>query len=106
VKDELGSHIEAIKDYDMAIRLKPDFFEAYFNLGLSKQKLEKYDDAIKDFSIMIQHCQDFAITYTYSAQCYWRLADNESNPARKKELIALAEKDEQKAESLQQQKQE
>jgi hypothetical protein len=34
------------------------------------------------------------------------MAEKESNPTRKKELIDLAKKDEQKAESLQQKKQE
>ena len=40
---------EAIEDYNKAIRLNPNFSEPYYNRGFAKLKLEKIDDAVKDF---------------------------------------------------------
>ncbi len=38
-----------IEYYSKAIRLKPDYYKAYYNRGLVKESLGLYDDALKDY---------------------------------------------------------
>ena len=54
VKYDLGYYMEAIIDYTMAIRIKPDDASAYNNRGNAKVKLEQYFAAITDFDIAIR----------------------------------------------------
>ena len=54
----------AISAYDMAIHLKPDFVEAYFNRGTAKDLLSQYDAAIADFDKVIILKPDFAEAYS------------------------------------------
>ena len=53
-KYELGRHEAAVADYDEAIRLKPNYAEAYNNRGISKGKLGLKDEARKDFEIALE----------------------------------------------------
>ena len=53
-KYELGRHEAAVADYDEAIRLKPNYAEAYNNRGISKGKLGLIDEARKDFEIALE----------------------------------------------------
>jgi len=43
-------HDEAIKDFDSAIKLKPDFAHAYHQRGLAKQALGRQKEADTDFA--------------------------------------------------------
>ena len=45
---------------DKAIRLKPDFTEAYYNRGIAKEGLGQYQDAIADFDEAIRLKPNFA----------------------------------------------
>ena len=45
----LGQHAKAILDYAEAIRLWPDFAEAYYNSGCAKTALGQYAEAIADY---------------------------------------------------------
>ena len=56
-------HDEAIADYDQAIRLKPDYAEAYNNRGNAKRALERHDEAIVDYNEAIRLKPDFAEPY-------------------------------------------
>ena len=54
IYDDLGQHLQAIEDYDDAIRLNPGYANAYYNrgnayadLGQHLQAIEDYDDAIR-----------------------------------------------------------
>ena len=62
-KCELGNYVGAILDYTMAIRLKPDFAEAYNNRGVAKGNLGQYFAAISDFDIAIRFKPDDATAY-------------------------------------------
>jgi len=48
--DIQGETDKAIVDFDVAIRLKPDFGEAYINRGLAWAKKHEHDRAIADFT--------------------------------------------------------
>ncbi len=45
---------EAFKDFDIAIQLNPDFFEAYFARGVLKSNLAMDIEAIEDFNKVIE----------------------------------------------------
>lgn len=46
-------HLNAIKHFEQAIALKPDFFYAQNNLGVTYLALERWDDAIAIFSKLV-----------------------------------------------------
>lgn len=52
--NELKQFERAIKDFDEAIGLRPDFTEAYNNRGNSHLGLEQYERAIKDYDRAIE----------------------------------------------------
>ena len=45
-KDYLG----ALQDYNKAIKLDPDYSNAYYNRGLSKSELKNYSGAMQDYN--------------------------------------------------------
>lgn len=51
VYQDMGNHLLAIKDFDLAIKLDKDLSEAYYRLGLSKYFIKRYHDAISDFEL-------------------------------------------------------
>lgn len=54
---------EAVSAYDMVLRLKPDFAEAYYNRGTAKTFIAEYAAAIADFDEAIHLKPDFAAAY-------------------------------------------
>ena len=54
---------DALADYAEAIRLKPDYGEAYNNRGAMKAKLGRYDDALADYAEAIRLKPDHASPY-------------------------------------------
>ena len=50
MKSELGMYDLALRDYNKAIELKPDFATAYSNRGAARIYLGRYDLAYKDLS--------------------------------------------------------
>ncbi|MEW4924286.1 tetratricopeptide repeat protein [Algibacter sp. 2305UL17-15] len=51
----LGDYKGAYHDYAMAIRLDRDFFQAYFDLGITLINLEKYAEALQSFLFLANH---------------------------------------------------
>lgn len=64
---------EAIEEYDKAIRLSPNFAEAYNNRGVAKDELGQYTEAIKDYSKAIELKSDYAEAYNNRANVNSRL---------------------------------
>ena len=61
---------EAIVFFRRAIDLNPDFSEAYYNLGISYEKLEKHEDSVEALKKSIQLTPDnanahYALGYAY-----------------------------------------
>ena len=62
--------------------------------------MEKYSDAIELFTQALSYNEKGKESFEYRAKCYRKLAEAELDEDKKKELIAKAEADEQKVESL------
>jgi len=62
--------------------------------------MEKYSDAIELFTQALSYNEKGKESFEYRAKCYRKLAEAELDEDKKKELIAKAEADEKKAESL------
>ena len=62
-KYNLGKHGEAISDYNEAIRLNPNFTEAYHFRGVAKSNLDKHDEAILDYNEAIRLNPNLAEVY-------------------------------------------
>lgn len=45
-----NEHEKAIKDYDMALKFNPNLAEAYYNRGISKIKVGKKEEGVRDLS--------------------------------------------------------
>lgn len=54
---------EAVKLYDQAIKLKPDYAEAYCYRGMARYNLKDSKGAIQDFTKAIQLKPDFGFAY-------------------------------------------
>lgn len=54
VYEEMGNSRAAVKAYSQAVRIKPEYADAYSNRGISYSELEEYRLAIRDFTRAIQ----------------------------------------------------
>ena len=59
----LDNYEEAIRSYNRAIRLSPNWADAHNNLGNALSKLEKYDEAIKSYNKAIEFKPNYAEAY-------------------------------------------
>ena len=64
---------DAIAAYDEAIRLQPDFANAYVNRGLAKEKLGQHESAIMDYSSAIEIAPTLAGAYNNRGSAKRRL---------------------------------
>ena len=60
---EVSWHKKAIFAYDMALRLKPDYAEAYYNRGTAKTLIGEYKAAVADFDEAISLNPEFVEAY-------------------------------------------
>lgn len=67
---EKGEHDLAIKDFDKAIDLKPDYDSAYNNRGAVYRSKGEYDLAIEDCNKAIQLKSDYAEPYSNRGAAY------------------------------------
>ena len=54
---ELGCYEEAAADYGEAIRLRPDYIEAYYNRGSARAELGRYEKASADLKTALELAQ-------------------------------------------------
>ena len=73
----LGEHERAIKDYDKAIELNPDYAKAYYNRGLAYAEQQKYNEAIKDYNKAIKLNPDYAEVYNNRGIVYAILGEHD-----------------------------
>lgn len=78
---------EAISAYDIALRLKPDYAEAYYNRGTAKTLIGKYETAIADFDEAIRLNPEFVEAHYNRSQT--KISRNQIEGARYDLEIAL-----------------
>jgi tetratricopeptide (TPR) repeat protein len=61
---QIGKHDEAIEFYNKSIALKPDYAEAYGNMGNTLQEQGKLDEAIEAYNKAISLKPDYAEGYS------------------------------------------
>jgi tetratricopeptide (TPR) repeat protein/S1-C subfamily serine protease len=74
-KSRLGDRKAAIAEYDIAIRINPQYANAYNNRGVAKSGLGDKKGAIADYDIAIRIDPQFAVTYTNRGVAKSGLAD-------------------------------
>ena len=82
-------HEEAILANDLAIRLKPDYAEAYHNRGVAKESLGQYVDAIADCDEAIRLKPNIAEAYTNRGNAKGKLGRHKEAIADYDEAIRL-----------------
>ncbi len=73
----LGDNQGAIADKNQAIKLKPDYADAYYNRGLAKYNLGDNQGAIVDYNQAIKLNPNLAVPYYNRSLIYKELNDNE-----------------------------
>ena len=90
VKARLGQYEGAIVDFNKALRLKPDFADAYAyrGRGLAMLELGRYENAISDFDVVLRLNPDSVEVYTVRGFAKW-MSIGRISDARKDIQIAL-----------------
>jgi tetratricopeptide (TPR) repeat protein len=68
--DQSGNYDEAIKNYDQALQLQPDYAAAFNNRGSAQLSKKEYDRAIRDFSEAIRLSPDSGAFYRNRGAAY------------------------------------
>ncbi len=68
---------EALKAFDKAIELKPDYADAWYNKGIVLSKLNRLDEALKAFDKAIELKPDYADAWYNKACAYSIKKDKE-----------------------------
>jgi len=66
--DHLGKPDEALKCYDKAIEINPNYAKAWFNKGIALSKLGRPDEALKCYDKAIEINPNYAKTGTNRTQ--------------------------------------
>ena len=83
---------EAISAYDMTLRLKPDYAEAYYNRGTAKTLIGEYETAITDFDETIRLNPEFVEAHYNRSQTKVSLSQIEGARYDLEIALKLAEK--------------
>jgi tetratricopeptide (TPR) repeat protein len=86
---DLGDKHGAIADYNEAIRLKPDYADAYNNRGLAYSNLKEYQKAIADFNEAIRLKPDYADAYRYRGGVHVELKEYQQAIADYNQAISI-----------------
>jgi tetratricopeptide (TPR) repeat protein len=80
----LGDRKNAEAEFQMAIKLRPEYLAAHFNLGLLHLKNEGYEKSATHFSKTVEIATDFALGYQKLAEVFLAMSKNYSQYAEEK----------------------
>lgn len=75
LKNATGRKQEALEDYNDALTLDPNFYEAYENRGAIKDELGDYDGAIADYSKSLEINTKSSVSYLNRGNSKYRKGD-------------------------------
>jgi Ca-activated chloride channel family protein len=84
-----GKFEEAVGAYKQAIKQKPDYSEAYYNLGDAYFQLSLYKEAIDAYKRAVKYQADFAPTHNNMGTAYFKLGEHKKAIDAYKEAIRL-----------------
>ena len=87
-RERSGRFEAALQDYDMAVRIRPDYANAYNNRGNMKYRLGELDGAVRDYGEAVRLNPSFAEAFCNRGMARHRLGDFEG--ARHDYVKALA----------------
>ncbi len=70
--EKLGNYDDAIREYSLTIKLKPNFSDAYLNRGLIYHKQGLHDRAIADYDMAIQLGPDNERAFFSRGESYYQ----------------------------------
>ena len=86
---EAGAAEKSVSAYDLALRLKPDYAEAYNNRGAAKKDLGQYQEAIADFDKTIRLNPNLVEPYTNRGVVMLELGQHEAAIADHDKALGL-----------------
>jgi len=84
-----GEYDRAIRDFDAALRLKPDDASAFYNRGIAYYGKGQYDQAIRDFTEAIRLKPDYTSAYGNRGLAYAKLGRRDKAIADYRKAIEL-----------------
>lgn len=73
VYQHLGQYEQAILAYQEALKINPDFYRAWYNLGMSYQSIGEYEQAIEAYRKGLSINPDAALAWNNLGTAYYRL---------------------------------
>ena len=73
----LGDYLRAIADYGQAVKINPDYVNAYLNRGISYYLLRNYQLAIADYNQAIKLDPQYSLAYINRGRAYQDFGDNQ-----------------------------
>lgn len=84
-----GKYKEAIESYKQTIRIKPDYAEAHYNLGIAYDELKNYPKAIESYKQAIRIKPDFVDAYLGLGNAYGKSGDDKKTIESYKQAIRI-----------------
>jgi len=86
---EVGQLEMAVRCFEKAIEIKPDFTDAHYNLGLTLQELNQLDAAIKSYEVTLALQKNYIKAYNNLGIIYNEIGQKEDAVKSYKQAIAL-----------------
>ena len=90
---EKGGYLEAIKAYQQAISIDPNYKEAYFDLGTSYQEIEMYEQAVKAYQQAITIDPNYRDAYYHLGMLHAKMGEFVETVKAYQQAIRITPKD-------------
>ncbi|MGI9107212.1 MAG: tetratricopeptide repeat protein [Pyrinomonadaceae bacterium] len=88
-KEASDAHAAAIKAFEEAVKIKPDYWEAHYNMGLVYSRTEQYPKAIEAFKKTLSLNPEYAPAHYNLGLVYFFLDDRKALAEEQKALQAM-----------------